>query len=101
MAKRVTEEDINKINEVYSKCKSYAETARQTGWSASTVKRYVTMVAPSTENVNIIRFTKEQVPQFTEEILVQFAGLTNFGDLCNLSEKELEEMEIFKKELQS
>lgn len=101
MAKRVTEEDINKINEVYSKCKSYAETARLTGWSASTVKKYVTLVAPAPKNINIIRFTKEQVPQFTEEVLAQFAGLTNFGDLCVLSESELREMEIFKKELQS
>lgn len=41
MAKRVTNEDIIKINEVYAAVKTYAETARQTGFSASTVKKYI------------------------------------------------------------
>ena len=41
MAKRVTNEDIIRINKIYSATKVYAETARQTGFSASTVKKYV------------------------------------------------------------
>ena len=41
MARRVSVDDIRQMNEIYYQCKSYAETARQTGWSASTVKNYI------------------------------------------------------------
>ena len=41
MAKRVTPEDIITINETYLICKSYSATAKATGWSASTVAKYV------------------------------------------------------------
>jgi hypothetical protein len=41
MASKVTNEDILRINEIYYKTKVYAETARQTGFSASTLKKYV------------------------------------------------------------
>lgn len=41
MAKRVTPEDIIIINETYLICKSYSATAKATGWSASTVAKYV------------------------------------------------------------
>ena len=41
MAKRVTPEDIITINETYLICKSYSATAKATGWSASTVSKYV------------------------------------------------------------
>ena len=41
MAKRVTPEDIIAINEAYLICKSYSATAKATGWSASTVAKYV------------------------------------------------------------
>lgn len=41
MAKRVTPEDIITINEAYLICKSYSATAKATGWSASTVSKYV------------------------------------------------------------
>lgn len=41
MARRVTEEDKLIFNELYIKYGSYAEVARQTGWSASTVSKYI------------------------------------------------------------
>ena len=41
MASKVTNEDILRINELYYKHKTYAEVARQTGFAASTVKKYV------------------------------------------------------------
>ena len=41
MAKRVTPEDIITINETYLLCGSYSATAKATGWSASTVAKYV------------------------------------------------------------
>lgn len=42
MARRVvSKEDIIKINETYLLCGSYSATAKATGWSASTVAKYV------------------------------------------------------------
>ena len=41
MAKRVTEADIIQMNEAYLGCKSYSGVAKATGWSASTVKKYI------------------------------------------------------------
>lgn len=38
---RVTQEDIKRFNELYYKYKTYAEVARQTGFSAGTVSKYV------------------------------------------------------------
>ena len=37
MSKRVTNEDILIFNEIYYKTKNYAQVARETGFSASTV----------------------------------------------------------------
>ena len=39
--KRVTQEDIIKINEAYLICKTYSGVAKATGWSASTVSKYI------------------------------------------------------------
>ena len=39
--KRVSPEDIIKINEAYLACGTYSGTAAATGWSASTVKKYI------------------------------------------------------------
>lgn len=41
MARRVTEKDIQEINEAYLICKSYSGVAKATGWSASTVAKYI------------------------------------------------------------
>ena len=41
MATKVTQEDKIRMNELYLKYKTYAEVARQTGFSASTVKKYI------------------------------------------------------------
>ena len=41
MAKSITPEDIIIINETYLLCKTYSATAKATGWSASTVAKYV------------------------------------------------------------
>lgn len=41
MAKRITNEDIVKINDAYLLCGTYSGAAAATGWSASTVKKYI------------------------------------------------------------
>ena len=41
MGRRVTPKDIITINETYLLCGSYSATAKATGWSTSTVSKYV------------------------------------------------------------
>lgn len=41
MANKVTQSDIQVFNELYAEVKTYAEVARRTGFSASTVKKYI------------------------------------------------------------
>ena len=52
-------EDILRINELYYKHKTYAEVARQTGFSASTVKKYVIPGWAPVATENIIKFNIE------------------------------------------
>ena len=97
MPRRITVDDIKKINELYYKYKSYAEVARQTGWSASTVRVYVDKnYNPLTED-QIHRFDPDtEMKEFDESI---FEGLDNFGELCVLSEEENKEIEELWREL--
>ena len=98
MASKVTNEDILRINELYYKYKTYAEVARQTGFSASTVKKYV---KPGWEPViteNIKKFDLVNLPNFEKAVEI-FRGVSNYGDLCVLTEHEQEEIKELWKEL--
>lgn len=97
MARRITVDDIKQINELYYKYHNYAEVARQTGWSASTIRAYVDKnYNPVTED-QIHRFDPNaDMNEFDEAM---FEGIDNYGDLCVLSEEEIAELEEFKKEL--
>ena len=91
MASKVTNEDILRINEIYYKTKVYAETARQTGFSAGTVKKYV---IPGWQPIiieNIQKFDLAQLPDFQKAIEI-FRGIFNYGNLCILTNDEKEEI---------
>lgn len=98
MASKVTNEDILRINEIYYKTKVYAETARQTGFSAGTVKKYVIPGWQPVAAENIQKFDKNSLPHFTKAVEI-FRGVSNYGNLCVLSEEELEEIGILWGEL--
>lgn len=98
MANKVTNEDILRINELYYKHKTYAEVARQIGFSASTVKKYVIPGWQPVQVENIVHFDIAQLPDFTEAIKI-FRGVDNYGDLCVLNEDEKEELKELWKEL--
>lgn len=98
MANKVTNEDILRINELYYKYKVYAEVARQTGFSASTVKKYVISGWEPVAVENIIHFDITQLPDFTEAVKI-FRGVDNYGYLCQLTPAESEEIEELWKEL--
>lgn len=95
MANKVTQEDILRINELYYKHKTYAEVARQTGFAASTVKKYVIKDwAPPKKD--IAKFDFNKLPAFNSSF---FKGVDNYGILCVLSENEVEEMKGLWEEL--
>ena len=93
---RVTSEDILRMNEIYYKTHVFAEVARQTGFSASTVRKYVDTKWKPVESENITRFDMAQLPDFDISI---FKDIKNFGDLCVLTEREQQEIKEFWKEL--
>ncbi len=96
MARKVTNEDIIRMNEIYAQCGTYAEVARQTGWSASTVRKYIIpgqVLAPAAD---IIRFDESLLVPFEPSLLV---ATQNIGDVLELTEGEIEGIEELWKEL--
>lgn len=98
MANKVTNEDILRINELYYKHKTYAEVARQTGFAASTVKKYIDKNWEPVKIDNIVRFDLVNLPNFSEAAEL-FRGVENYGDLCILSKEEKEEIKSLWGEL--
>lgn len=96
MANKVTNEDILRMNEAYYKHKTYAEAARQTGFSASTVKKYIIPNWAPVAKKDIIKFDMSMLPEFDGSI---FVGVENYGDLCVLTEREHEEMKQLWEEI--
>ena len=98
MANKVTNEDVIRINELYYKHKVYAEVARQTGFSASTVKKYVKPGWQPVIETEIVRFDMSNLPEFQKAVEI-FRGVQNYGNLCVLTEFEKEEIKELWKEL--
>ena len=96
MARKVTNEDIKLMNEIYYRTKSYAETARQTGWSAGTVSKYVDKNFTPIAEVEIVRVDMSILPtEFNTDIF----NIHNLGDLCVLTADEKEDITNLWKEL--
>lgn len=95
--KRVTNEDILQINSLYFQYKNYSEVARQTGFSASTVKKYVdkNWTPPILTN---IKFDMNNLPNYTEAIEA-FNEYEDYGLMCTLSEQEIKEIKDFWNEI--
>ena len=98
MANRVTNEDILRMNEIYYKTHVFAEVARQTGFSASTVKKYVVPGWQPVTAENIIHFDLAELPDFTRAAEL-FKGIDNYGNLCMLTQREQEEVKNLWTEL--
>lgn len=93
MAKRVTNEDILLMNKIYAETKTYAETARQTGFSASTVKKYINPnFEVSAVEIEHKEFVFGEFPPFPQ------TGMA-WRELMLLSEEEIEEIRILRKEV--
>ena len=90
MAGKVTQKDIERINDLYLELGTYAAVAREVGFSASTVKRYV---IPGYQKVSIPidRIPVSLPPIETIEVP---AALTEW---LKLSDREIDEIAIFKR----
>lgn len=90
MASRVTAEDILNFNRLYYKYKTYTAVARETGFSASTVSKYVDKNWKPIDETRRKIFNPSDLPdQINAE---SFLATNNFGDLCVLSEDEQNEI---------
>lgn len=94
MATKITNDDILRINELYYKCKVYAQVARETGFSASTVKKYVIPGWKPVEQ-KIIKFD----PSTILSVDAYSIEPIDLGAFCVLSETEKEGMAILWKEM--
>lgn len=97
MAKRVTEDDKIRFNTLYLKLGTYSGVAKETGFSASTVKKYIVPDFQIPEDNSIIKFTKKEIPKVFDPITL--VESENWGDLCNLTLEEVTEINELKKEL--
>lgn len=95
MASRVTQSDIENMNKLYIKYGTYAEVARQTGFSASTVRRYIIKDYKPQEKLVLNKYTGE-IPEINFNL---FKGVENWGELCVLSNEEKDEIRELWKEL--
>lgn len=85
---RVTQEDIKRFNELYYKYKTYAEVARQTGFSAGTVSKYVDKNYVPIDDTKKKTFSGE-INDSNFDIL---AATDAWGSLLSLSPEELTEL---------
>lgn len=93
--KVITYEDIKRINEVYKECKTYAATARKTGFSPATVKKYVRKDYEVINEENIVRFNRP-LPEFDSTMF----RVSDWGPLCELGQDEVKEIKDLWKEIE-
>lgn len=94
MAKRVSQDDIIEMNEIYLVCKTYSGVAQATGWSAGTVKKYIIPNYISQQ----IKKEKYNINIPSVEDTIKF--LTNIQQpLTTLTNKEINELPKLWKEI--
>lgn len=94
MARKVTEEDKILMNELYLKLKTYAAVARETGFSPTTVKRYIIQNYVPKDSIQKNKFDLE-IPSINYDLF----KVEDFGLLCVLSKEEKDEIEELWKEM--
>ena len=87
MAKRVTQEDIIKINELYLKLKNKSAVAREIGFSPSTVSKYIIADYKPAAAIEQEKFTGE-LPEFDESIF----KIDDWTPLLEISDTEMDEI---------
>lgn len=97
MASKVTSDNIIEFNKRYYACHNYSQVARETGFSASTVRKYIDKNwKPIDETKRKVFNPKNLSDDFDTSI---FSNVENFGDLCILSDEEKLELTELWEEL--
>lgn len=66
--KRVTQDDIIAMNEAYLACGTYSGAAKATGWSASTVKKYIIDDYKSEQKVEAIDIELPPIEEIADRL---------------------------------
>ena len=90
--KRVGPEDIIKINEAYLACGTYSGAAAASGWSASTVKKYVIPGYKSEQKVEVVDIELPPIEEIADKLLPWY-------DLTCLTPEEEQEIKLLWKEM--
>ena len=90
--KRVGPGDIIKINEAYLACGTYSGAAAATGWSASTVKKYVIFDYKSEQKVEVVDIELPPIEEIAER-------LPPWYDITCLTPEEEKEIKQLWKEM--
>lgn len=90
--KRVGPDDIIKINEAYLACGTYSGAAAATGWSASTVKKYVISDYKSEQKVEVVDIELPPIEEIAER-------LPPWYDITCLTPEEEKEIKQLWKEM--
>ena len=101
MAKKVQQEDILRMVELYDQIGTYAGVAREVGFSASTVRKYVVEYLLEREMFETTEHLKVDIDNVKsiEEVAENWNFKSDWGDLCVLSEEELSEVKELWREL--
>lgn len=97
MAKRVMAEDIKLINDIFYTTQSYTKTAEATGWSAATVRKYVISDYEPEPPKEEQQFDMSKFPELFDTS--ELEKVETLGQACVLSDKEIEDMKEFWKEM--
>jgi predicted transcriptional regulator len=101
MGKRITEEKIIEINEVYLECKVKSKTAEIVGVSPSTVSKYLIPNYISQKKEEKVEFTKEitGAQDFIDRIIgtVDCSPVKALCEICKLTQEEWDEMKEIQK----
>ena len=90
--KRVGPDDIIKINEAYLACGTYSGAAAATGWSASTVRKYVISDYKSEQKVEVADIELPPIEEIAEK-------LPPWYDITCLTPEEEKEIKMLWKEM--
>ena len=66
--KRVTQDDIIAMNEAYLACGTYSGAAKATGWSASTVKKYIIDSYRSEQKVEAVDIELPPIEEIADKL---------------------------------
>ena len=93
MAKRVTDKDIKEMFEAYSICGSYQGVAAATGWSISTVRKYLNMEHPfDTVPAHPDSEFSIELPSM-EDVVRRLTGKPKLSTLTPAEQKEVKEIQ--------